>query len=760
MVKGKKQQLWQNFHLHLQGKGSPRRVRNGDKPSQRRIISSEPMPYLVPQYEPTTVILSLLIGCFASYVTLELAKRMRSPDKALARFWWFGGALTMGTGIWSMHFVGMFAFSLPIELGYRGLQTLLSWVAAVVVSAIALRAANLGQLSQPRLIVSALLMGTGICAMHYTGMAALDMAPGIVWNAWLVAASALIAVAASAVALLIFFWLRKVNSRHLWAYQLVAAGVMGVAITGMHYTGMAAAQFPADSICRSADALAGRDLGVFVILGTLMLLSMTMITSILDARMQGKASRLSDRLQSTNAELEKANQELQHHAFTDALTGLPNRLLLEDRLRHAVSRFERQDKHTLASRNLQRIAVLFVDLDGFKPINDTFGHATGDKVLKEVAQRLLRCARDADTVARLGGDEFVLLLEDLANAADAVALAQRVIDTFSAPFQIDGNALQLGTSIGIALCPDHAQSEKLLVHADAAMYAAKRMGGRNYALFEAHMDASNHGEISLHADLSQALARGEISLHYQPKVESRCGKIRGVEALLRWQHPQRGAVGPQVFIPIAERYGLINALGDWVINEACRQMQAWQSTGLTISVAINLSVHQLRQESLGERIAAALARHAIRPERLLCEITESVAMEDIRATQTAFDALSRLGVLLSIDDFGTGYSSLSYLRQLPAKQLKIDRSFILDIDDSADARAIVDAVIKLAHALGLSVVAEGVETEAQRDILLGLDCDEMQGYLFAKPMTPAALMAMATEPTGSGVTGFSPSALG
>jgi diguanylate cyclase len=717
------------------------------------------MSYLTPQYDPSTVVLSLLIGCFASFVTLELAKRMRSPDRALARFWWIGGALTMGTGIWSMHFVGMFAYTLPIELGYRATQTTLSWVAAVVVSAIALRAANQGELSRQRLIVSALLMGAGICAMHYTGMAALDMAPGIVWNWWLVAASALIAVVASTVALLIFFWLRRVNRRQLWAYQLVASIVMGSAITGMHYTGMAAAQFPAGAVCLSADALAGRDLGLFVILGTVLLLSMTMVTSVLDARMQGKASRLSARLQDTNSELQKANEELQQHAFTDALTGLANRLLLEDRLRHAVSRFERQDLHT-TSRNVRRIAVLFIDLDGFKPINDSFGHATGDKVLQEVGQRLLQCARDADTVARIGGDEFVLLLEDLGSATDAVAMAQRVIKAFALPFETDGKPLQLGTSIGIALCPDHANNEKLLVHADAAMYAAKRLGGRNYALFETHMSSGSLEEVSLHADLSQALARGEIALHYQPKVESRRGKIRGVEALLRWQHPQRGAVGPQTFIPIAERYGLINALGDWVINEACRQMQAWQTMGFSISVAINLSVHQLRQEDLGERMAKALERHNISAERLVCEITESVAMEDIQATQTAFDALSRLGVMLSIDDFGTGYSSLAYLRQLPAKQLKIDRSFILDIDDSVDARAIVDAVIKLAHALGLSVVAEGVETEAQRDILLALDCDEMQGFLFARPMEPDVLLALATPTAGHGGTGFSPSVMG
>jgi EAL domain-containing protein (putative c-di-GMP-specific phosphodiesterase class I) len=271
------------------------------------------------------------------------------------------------------------------------------------------------------------------------------------------------------------------------------------------------------------------------------------------------------------------------------------------------------------------------------------------------------------------------------------------------------------------------------------MYVAKQAGGNRFAVFEAHMDAGMADQLMLQTDLGLALEAGQFFLDYQPKIDGASGKIRGVEALLRWKHPVRGLIGPDTFIPMAERFGLINELGNWVINEACRQMQAWADEGVRMRVAINLSAHQLREADLVERIERALARHQVEASQLLCEITESVAMDDLAASQRTFAGLARIGVFLSIDDFGTGYSSLSYLRQLPAKQLKIDRSFVNDLETSADARAIVDAVIYLAHTLGLRVVAEGVETEKQRDILLGLKCDELQGYLFARPMSASTL---------------------
>ena len=443
-------------------------------------------------------------------------------------------------------------------------------------------------------------------------------------------------------------------------------------------------------------------------------------------------------LTKANLQLESANEELRRRAFIDPLTGLPNRMLFEDRLLHAMQRYDRDDD-SRARREPCKLAVLFVDLDGFKPINDMLGHAVGDEVLKEAARRLRTATRDSDTVARIGGDEFVLLAEDVSDVADCASLANRVIQVLAQPLEVQGHQVTLSGSVGVALYPEHGDRLKLVQNADAAMYTAKRAGGNTYALFESRMNEGLQDQLSLQQDLRHALERGELQLHYQPKIDARLGRLQGVEALLRWQHPTRGMVGPNVFIPIAERFGLINGLGNWVIEESCRQMRVWANEGLSMNVAINLSVHQLRTEELVPRIESALARYQVMPSQLLCEITESVAMEDIESTQRAFEALSRIGVYLSIDDFGTGYSSLSYLRQLPARQLKIDRSFVADIEVRPDARAIVSAVIQLAHQLGLRVVAEGVETEGQRDILLVLQCDELQGYLLARPMAVEAL---------------------
>ena len=443
-------------------------------------------------------------------------------------------------------------------------------------------------------------------------------------------------------------------------------------------------------------------------------------------------------LTKANLQLESANEELRRRAFIDPLTGLPNRMLFEDRLLHAMQRYDRDDD-SRARREPCKLAVLFVDLDGFKPINDMLGHAVGDEVLQEAARRLRTTTRDSDTVARIGGDEFVLLAEDVSDVADCASLANRVIQVLAQPLEVQGHQVTLSGSVGVALYPEHGDRMKLVQNADAAMYTAKRAGGNTYALFESRMNEGLQEQLSLQHDLRHALERGELQLHYQPKIDARLGRLQGVEALLRWHHPTRGMVGPNVFIPIAERFGLINGLGNWVIEESCRQMRVWADEGLSMNVAINLSVHQLRTEELVPRIESALARYQVMPSQLLCEITESVAMEDIESTQRAFEELSRIGVYLSIDDFGTGYSSLSYLRQLPARQLKIDRSFVADIEVRPDARAIVGAVIQLAHQLGLRVVAEGVETEGQRDILLVLQCDELQGYLLARPMAVEAL---------------------
>jgi diguanylate cyclase (GGDEF)-like protein len=423
-------------------------------------------------------------------------------------------------------------------------------------------------------------------------------------------------------------------------------------------------------------------------------------------------------------------------ARDDGLTGLPTRLHFERQLAAAMKRGEGR---------APSLAVFFIDLDGFKPVNDSFGHSSGDRVLEQVGQRLKLIARANCLVARIGGDEFVMMARGVASQEAAAPLAQRVIEALSKPYDVDQRQVTIACSVGIAMPLERDSAAKLIARADAAMYAAKRAGGSRHAFHSPSMDADVQQNFDLLAELRHALAHDELELFFQPKIDARSGQVTAAEALLRWHHPRRGMVMPDQFIPLAERSGLIGPVGDWVIEAACKQARAWRDKGLRMRVAINLSAHQMRQPDIAERIAEALSRHRVHPSLLTCEITESAAMEDTSATQETFRCLGELGAHVSIDDFGTGYSSLAYLRRLPAEELKIDRSFVQDLDHSSDARAVVDAVMRLAHALGLKVVAEGVETPRQQEILIELGCDEMQGFLFAKPMTARALLLWAIE---------------
>ncbi|MEO6279122.1 EAL domain-containing protein, partial [Roseateles sp.] len=636
------------------------------------------------------------------------------------------------------------ALRLPFAVGYDTAITGLSWLAAVAVSAIALSVAAGDQLTVKRLTLGAVSMGAGICGMHYTGMAALMLAPGIRWDWTLVAASAAVATGAAAAALTIFFWLRRLSAGQARWGQLAAALVMGAAVAGMHYTGMAAAGIAEGSVCLSADSLGGDNLTTLVAGATLALLLLTLFTSMLDGRVRRRASVLKQ-------SLHEATTELAEQALRDPLSGLANRQLLDDRISHAIAR---------SRRDGSGVALLMLNLDAFKPVNDSFGHAVGDAVLRQVANRLQAQARGHDTLARIGADEFVLLIEGEAAEAVLAQIAQRLLDSLAVPMSVNLGAhgqvsqinqlLRLSASIGIALHsgPD-VPSRALIAQADSAAQSVKRGGGNGFAFFEAHMQDGVRDQLELARDLRAALEDGGagLSLHYQPKVAGDTTRVLGVEALARWQHPRRGSISPGTFIPVAERFGIIIALGDWVIDEACRQIAEWRDQGLRLRVAINLSVQQLRQpEALLQRLQQALARHHLDASQLSCEITESVAMADAAATERVLQRLGALGVSLSIDDFGTGYSSLAYLRRLPVSQLKIDRSFIQDLETSADARAIVKAVIDLAHALGLEVVAEGVETLGQAEVLRAKRCDKLQGFFFARPMPAAALTAWAMGP--------------
>jgi diguanylate cyclase (GGDEF)-like protein len=437
-------------------------------------------------------------------------------------------------------------------------------------------------------------------------------------------------------------------------------------------------------------------------------------------------------LASNRQSLERANQELQHRATHDTLTGLPNRALFSDRLERALAQ---------AAQHREPIAVLVLDLDRFKLINDTLGHRVGDELLREVAARLKESMRTVDTVARAGGDEFLLIVTRIAGREAIAALAERITASVNGPYWIAGTELHTSPSIGISMYPlDGENAETLLAHADEAMYVAKRQGGNVHQFFARGMETFSHHRLQLENDLRSALALGQLELHYQPKIDVTSGAMTSVEALLRWRHPERGLVPPGEFIPLAEESGLILSIGRWVLREACRQARSWRDSGLaTVRVAINVSPVQFRQPGFLAMVRTALADHGIAPESLEIEVTESAVMSNAEGSIEILEELSRMGVIVAIDDFGTGYSSMSYLRRFPIDKLKIDRGFICNLHKNAEDASIVRAIISLAHSLRLKVVAEGVETAAQLEQLRQLGCDQYQGFLMSPAVPPAEI---------------------
>ncbi|MBU1225315.1 MAG: EAL domain-containing protein [Gammaproteobacteria bacterium] len=434
-------------------------------------------------------------------------------------------------------------------------------------------------------------------------------------------------------------------------------------------------------------------------------------------------------------EIQAAKDKLEYLVHYDTLTGLPNRALLQDRLGQAIE---------LARRQGRQLALMFMDLDQFKHVNDSLGHPMGDQLLQSVAQRLVGCVRQSDTVSRQGGDEFVLLLPYIEHAEDAALSAQKVLAALAPPHHLDEHDLHIGASIGISIYPnDGRDAETLIKCADTAMYDAKESGRNTYKFFEPRMNAQAVQRQSIEASLRLALERQEFVLHYQPKIDLQRGTTTGVEALIRWQHPQRGLLAPAQFVPIAEDCGLILPIGRWVLREACNQAQAWLQAGLPpITISVNASTPEFHAVDYPENVGAALEAAHLEPRYLELDLTESVLMRDVASTESVLHALADLGVKLAVDDFGTGYSSLSYLRKYPIDTLKIDQSFVNRMLGNADDAAIVSAVISLAKSLRLRVIAEGVETFEQVQFLRARHCDEAQGYYFGRPVAAEALATL------------------
>lgn len=950
-------------------------------------------------YDYRLVALSVVIAIFASYVALDLAGRVTATRGAARLSWLIGGATAMGTGIWAMHYTGMLAFRLPMRVYYHVPTVLVSLLAAIFASFVALYIVSRPRMTTLHVVGGSLLMGAGIASMHYTGMAAMRLAAMHHYNPGLWLLSVLLAVVISMVALWLTFHFREENKGRL--FKIATSVVMGLAIPVMHYTGMASVSYmPMNSAPDLSYAIDISKLAnSAVILITLVVLASVLLTSLVDRRFSaharalalseqryqllfesnphptlvfdlqtlmfvavnqaaiskygfstaeflrmkitelhsaeglgrllataesgipseaqhrrkdgtafevelslrtitwtGKpaglllASDITERKRTEQMEgdrrnfletitqnqpleaslqqlvhtlenqlpgamcstllikpgkfchvaassfskdvlvglegfrpediasavglsaghqemafvgdlsasspdqelrewaaalslkscwsapvvdaggmlqglivvffrdIRQANQQdrnrlnmargmasiaIEHRRLTDrlsyqaqhdALTGLPNRFLLEDRLAQAIA---------YANRHRSGIAVLLLDLDGFKYINDTLGHQAGDQVLVEVSSRLRSVIRQADTLARIGGDEFCLVLGDVRKRSDALKIAQTCLDVLRKPILIAERDYAVSASIGISCYPEHgAEPEILQQQADTAMYHAKFNGKNGFQVFTPEINAHLRERLELMGDLRQALDNNEFYLEYQPQFLAD-GELVGFEALLRWDHPKRGKIVPGTFIPIAEETGLVVPLGKWVLNQACQQLAAWRSAGYhQLRMAVNVSTLQFEREDWLQTISEALKENGLPPSTLELELTESVVMKNCESAAARLGQLRALGISSAIDDFGTGYSSLKYLQNLPIDTLKIDQSFVRNLDPLSNGEsgngAIVRAIVTLAQQLGLQVVAEGVETNEEFELLRRLGCDLVQGYLFSKPMTVEA----------------------
>jgi diguanylate cyclase (GGDEF)-like protein/PAS domain S-box-containing protein len=927
---------------------------------------------LVGSYNYRLVALSVAISVLASYAALDVAGRVMSARGRVRVAWLTGGAVVMGLGIWSMHYVGMLAFRLPVAVQYDWPTVLVSLLAAIFASAIALFVVSREKMDLHRAIIGSVFMGSGIAGMHYIGMAAMRLPAMCHFSPAMVMISVILAIAISLVALWQTFRFREETKSGGWQ-KVVSAIAMGAAIPMMHYTGMAAASFtPTVAVGGNLSrALTISSLGtISIIIVTFMALGLTVLTSLVDRRFSAQALKLesnekksreiletaldafvgmdsrgtivdwnaqavatfgwsreealgqrffpmvipgrnraseekgpecflvssegavlnkrieisalhrdghefpielalssirwgetrlftafvrditvrrdmeealfaekeraqvalksigdavactdisgnitflnvvaekltgwsheeaegrpmADVLEILDGTSRKANisllelavenrigqlpsnsilirldgfeipiedsvapihdregqatgavivfrdvsaaraltLELAHSAAHDVLTGLPNRALLNDRVNQAI---------LLAPRHTKKIAVLFLDLDGFKHVNDSLGHLTGDKLLQSIAKRLRICVRDSDTVSRQGGDEFVVLLSEMEHPEDAAVAARRMLQAVAAPHLITQQDLHVTASIGISVYPDDGlDAETLIKNADTAMYEVKGNGRQSFQFFKSSMNERAVERQSIEEGLRRALEHSEFTLQYQPKVNLNTHEITGAEALLRWSPGGGGLVSPAKFIPIAEDCGLIIPIGKWVLREACTQARAWVDARVPpITIAVNISAMEFRHEQFLEGVFEILEETGLDPKLLELELTESVLMKRVEDSGSILETLRARGVRVAVDDFGTGYSSLSYLRKFPLDALKIDQSFVRQITALPGETSIVTAIISMSRSLGLRVIAEGVETQEELTFLQEQKCDEAQGFYFSRPLAP------------------------
>ncbi|MDF3213089.1 bifunctional diguanylate cyclase/phosphodiesterase [Mesorhizobium sp. M7A.F.Ca.CA.001.09.2.1] len=645
------------------------------------------------------VLLAALMCVTGCWVTIGLFDRSRKTTGVQMKGWLFLTAVAAGSSIWCTHFIAMLAYQPGAPITFDPVLTMASLVIAIVGTGLGFTLAS-GKSRRLAPEWGGVVVGLAISAMHYTGMMAYHVAGIVEWDGSYVVASLVISAVFSALAVG-----HAVRRPYRWSHYL-AIGLLVLAIVGLHFTAMAAVAVTPLSFIST-----GTNPDILVA----MAVAVAVVGLIVAAT--GFASYLIDE----RGRLESF-ERLQHLALNDALTGLANRVSFNDRLDHEIER-AREDKETMT-------AVIVIDLDRFKEINDLRGHAAGDQALKIVARRLAKLTGDGEFVARLGGDEFAAI-KRFKDQKDLLGLVSRLEKSLFEPLRLDDFEIAAGASIGVAVYPrDGADRERLVSNADLAMYRAKNDVTRAVCFYESAMDETARARRALATDLRQAIDRGELSLHYQVQTSVQTGATCGYEALLRWTHPVQGMIPPAEFIPIAEENGSIMAIGEWVLRTACRQAASWDNNH---KIAVNLSPVQFAHADLAKLVHQILVETGLSPKRLELELTESTIVADKVRTLHVLRQIKALGVTIAIDDFGTGYSSLDTLRSFPFDKIKLDRSFMADVERSPQAKAIIRAVLTLGRSLDIPVLAEGVETHVQLTILQVEGCNEAQGYFLGRP---------------------------
>lgn len=665
-------------------------------------------------WDPVLIAISYLVAFIASFVALDSAGKIPLSSRKAALFWRMAGGISLGIGIWSMHFIGMLSMQMPMIMRYDLWLTLASLGVAVIASTTALDIAFAGKKrSLFRPIVATAILSAGVVSMHYIGMAALMLDGSIIWDRRIVGLSVVIAVVASGTALWLAFRLRD---KGVFIERLLAALVMAAAICAMHYTGMSAAHYPEMSHTLPG-GIGELGLSIWVSVTTLCLLGVMLIISLVDSHR--RTGRLTDNLR-------QLNRQLELQARFDALTGLANRHQMDIRM---------QDCLRSALLSNRQFAVIFLNVDHFKRVNDTWGHSVGDELLITVAQRITSRLTREMTLARLGGDAFILLVPEC-DDDKLNALLASLLEDVRRPLSICGHTLSTTISAGVSLYPQDGETlHELKLKADAALHHVKDDGRNGWAHYRSEMSTAIPAKPGFLQELSQALERDQFELWYQPTWYAQEKTIHGFEALLRWRHPEQGVVLPGLFIPSLEQTGLIIPVGNWAIEAACRQLHFWTEQGFSQwTLSLNLSPVQFEQPDIFHIVSSMLEKYSLSPSRLILEVTESTALKNLDRSIELLNAFNHAGITVSIDDFGTGYSNLLMLSVLPAKELKIDKSFVTSMLENEKSYKLVETIMSIARTMEMNVVAEGIETQEQQEVLTRLGCDYLQGYLFSRPL--------------------------